>query len=36
MPASADGKPSVALFALSFIAAAAALSFAYLLYVKNQ
>ena len=36
MPASSDGKPSVALFALSFIAAAAALSFAYLLYVKNQ
>ncbi len=36
MPASSDGKPSVALFALSFIAAAAALAFAYLLYVKNQ
>lgn len=36
MPASSDGKPSVALLALSFIAAAAALSFAYLLYVKNQ
>lgn len=36
MPASDDGKPSAALFALAFIAAAAALSFAYLLYVKNQ
>ncbi len=36
MPASTDDKPSVALFAVSFIAAAAALAFAYLLYVKNQ
>jgi hypothetical protein len=36
MPAKSDDKPSAALFALSFIAAAAALAFAYLLYVKNQ
>ncbi len=36
MPAAADDQPSIAIVALSFIAAAAALAFAALLYLKNQ
>lgn len=36
MPAAADDQPSIAVVALSFIAAAAALTFAALLYLKNQ
>ena len=36
MPAAADDQPAIAIVALSFIAAAAALVFAALLYLKNQ
>jgi hypothetical protein len=36
MPAAVDDSPSIAVVALSFIAAAAALTFAVLLYLKNQ
>lgn len=36
MPVVADDSPSIAIVALSFIAAAAAITFAVLLYFKNQ
>ena len=36
MPAATDDQPSIAIVALSFVAAAAALVFAALLYLKNQ
>lgn len=36
MPKKADGNPHIVIVILSFLAAAAALTFAYLLFVKNQ